>query len=223
MYMCHVCILPHTPLPSRLPCNTEQSSTRCPCWYSMSLLVIHLKYSSVYMSIPNSLTIPSPYPSPLVTISLFSKSVSLLKPVLFSPFIVQGLPGLVIISTAWLLWDAFENLPKWISDFHTAYILIQNIPNMFSMLGKKSFTVSACSSSSVKSFSHVRIREPLDCSPPASFVHGILQTRILEWVAIPFTRGSLPRNQTWLSCIAGRFFTTAAPNSSTRQKEIFSL
>ena len=45
--------------------------------YSRSLLVIHFKYSSVYMSIPNSLTIPSPHPSPLVTISSFSKSVSL--------------------------------------------------------------------------------------------------------------------------------------------------
>ena len=31
---------------------------------------------------------------------------------------------------------------------------------------------------------------PMDCSPPVSFVHGILQARILEWVAIPFSRGS---------------------------------
>ena len=44
--------------------------------YSRSLLVIHFKYTSVYMSTPNSLTIPSPYTSPLVTISAFSKSVS---------------------------------------------------------------------------------------------------------------------------------------------------
>ena len=32
--------------------------------------------------------------------------------------------------------------------------------------------------------------DPMDCSPPASSVHGILQARILEWVAIPFSRGS---------------------------------
>ena len=32
--------------------------------------------------------------------------------------------------------------------------------------------------------------DPVDCSPPGSSVHGILQARILEWVAIPFTRGS---------------------------------
>ena len=32
--------------------------------------------------------------------------------------------------------------------------------------------------------------DPMDCSPPGSSVHGILQTRILEWVAIPFSKGS---------------------------------
>ena len=31
--------------------------------------------------------------------------------------------------------------------------------------------------------------DPMDCSPPGSSVHGILQARILEWVAIPFSRG----------------------------------
>ena len=48
---------------------------------------------------------------------------------------------------------------------------------------------------------------PMFCSPPSSSVHGVLQARILEWVAISFSRGSSwPRNQTWISCIAGRFF-----------------
>ena len=47
----------------------------------------------------------------------------------------------------------------------------------------------------------------MNCSPPGSSVHGILQARILEWVAIPFFKGSFqPRNQTPVSCIAGRFF-----------------
>ena len=41
--------------------------------------------------------------------------------------------------------------------------------------------------------------------------HGILQARVLEWVAIPFSRGSSqPRDWTWVSCIAGRFFTSWA-------------
>ena len=40
-------------------------------------------------------------------------------------------------------------------------------------------------------------------------VHGILQARILEWVAYPFFRGSSPpRNWTGVSCIAGGFFTS---------------
>ena len=49
---------------------------------------------------------------------------------------------------------------------------------------------------------------PMDCSPPGSSVHGISQARILEWVAILFSReSSLPRNLTWVSCIISRFFT----------------
>ena len=49
--------------------------------------------------------------------------------------------------------------------------------------------------------------DPMDSRPPESSVHGILQARILEWVSIPFSRGSSqPRDQTWVSCIAGRFF-----------------
>ena len=50
--------------------------------------------------------------------------------------------------------------------------------------------------------------DPIDCSPPSSSVHGILQARILEWVAIPFSRvSSQPTDWTQVSCIAGRFFT----------------
>ena len=52
---------------------------------------------------------------------------------------------------------------------------------------------------------------PKGCSLPGSSVHGILQTRILEWVAIPFSKGSSqPRDQTQVSCIADRFFTVWA-------------
>ena len=54
----------------------------------------------------------------------------------------------------------------------------------------------------------------IHCGPPGSFVRGILQVRILEWVATSSSRGSsLPRNQTCVSsiaCIAGGFFTTSA-------------
>ena len=47
----------------------------------------------------------------------------------------------------------------------------------------------------------------MDCSPPDSSVHGILPTRLLEWVAIPFSRGSSwPKDQTQVSYIEDRFF-----------------
>ena len=56
----------------------------------------------------------------------------------------------------------------------------------------------------------------MDCSLPGSSVHGIVKGRILEWVAISFSRGSSgPRNQTQVSCIVDRFFT----NGATREAE----
>ena len=59
-------------------------------------------------------------------------------------------------------------------------------------------------------FIHVRLCDPIDCSPPRSSVHGILQARILEWVAISFSRGSFqPSDQTcisYVSCFGRRVF-----------------
>ena len=52
---------------------------------------------------------------------------------------------------------------------------------------------------------------PTFCDPVDYTVHGILQARIPEWVAFPFSRGSSrPRNQTGVSYIAGGFFTNGA-------------
>ena len=53
--------------------------------------------------------------------------------------------------------------------------------------------------------------DPMDWSLPDPSVHGILQAGILEWVALPSSRGSSqPRDQTQVSCISGRFFTVWA-------------
>ena len=61
---------------------------------------------------------------------------------------------------------------------------------------------------------YLTLCRPMDCNPSGSSVHGILQARILEWVAICFSRGSSwPRDWTWVSCITGRFFT----NWTTRE------
>ena len=67
--------------------------------------------------------------------------------------------------------------------------------------------------------------DPMDYSPPGSSFHGILQARILKWVAISFSRGSSPpRDLTQVSCIAGRYFnlwaTREQPPKYQRHKTI---
>ena len=58
------------------------------------------------------------------------------------------------------------------------------------------------------SLSHVRLWDPMDYSLPCSSIRGILQARILERVAISFSRrSSQPRDRTWVSRIVGRLFT----------------
>ena len=61
--------------------------------------------------------------------------------------------------------------------------------------------------------------DPTDYSLPGSSVHGILPSRILEWVATPFSRrSSWPGDQTQVSCIAGRFFTIWANREAQPKK-----
>ena len=68
------------------------------------------------------------------------------------------------------------------------------------------------------SYCHVRVLscvqlfcDPMNCSPPCSSIHGILQARILEWVATPSSRGPFwPSDQTYVSALADRCFTTSA-------------
>ena len=64
-------------------------------------------------------------------------------------------------------------------------------------------------SASVRYFSLVRLfAYPVHCSWSDSSIHGILQAIILEWVAIFFSAGSsLPRDRTWVFCIAGELFS----------------
>jgi len=55
----------------------------------------------------------------------------------------------------------------------------------------------------------------MDCSPPSSSAHGILPAKILEWVAMPSSRGySQPRDPTQVSHIAGGFLTVGAPREA---------
>ena len=64
---------------------------------------------------------------------------------------------------------------------------------------------------------------PVDCSLPSSSVHGILQERILEWVAISFSRGSSQsRDRNQVFCIAGRFFTIWATRKAYNAVKVYS-
>ena len=59
-------------------------------------------------------------------------------------------------------------------------------------------------------------RDPTDCSSPGSSVHGILQVRILERVAIHFFNGtSQPKDQTWVSRTAGRLYPLSHQGRAT--------
>ena len=74
------------------------------------------------------------------------------------------------------------------------------------------FRVVSKSEVKVKSLNHIPLFVlPWTVAPQAPLVHGILQTRILKQVAIPFSRGSSqPTDQTQVFCIAGGFFTILA-------------
>ena len=61
----------------------------------------------------------------------------------------------------------------------------------------------------------LNVCNPIDCSLPGISVYGILQARIVEWVAISYSRVySQTRDQTQVSCIVGRFFTTEPPGKA---------
>ena len=68
--------------------------------------------------------------------------------------------------------------------------------------------------------------DPMDCSLPGSSIHGIFQARILEWVAISFSRGSSwSRNWTHFSCISRigkELFTTVPPEEAEAKRPLCS-
>ena len=136
-------------------------------------------------------------------------------------------PSLPSLS-AWLSFSLFtRNVPSQISFLSAsplAFIWYENWKNVFcwgswlspEILGREEIPwfllVRRCFSLSEKwvlvTQSCPTLYDPMDCSPPGSSVHGILQARILEWVAIPFSRrSSPPMNQNHISWIAGGFFT----------------
>ena len=74
------------------------------------------------------------------------------------------------------------------------------------------------------SLSHVQLfYNPMDCSPPGSSTHGILQAKILKWVAMPSFRGSFWPRDLMSPALAGRFFTTEPRGKPLAQIEKFCL
>jgi len=99
----------------------------------------------------------------------------------------------------YLLWSAWKEY--WVQKQIIHLFLQSSQLHIFLLKRKWKLVAQSC----------LTLSDPVDCSPPGSSVHGILQARILEWVAISFSRGfSRPRDQTRVSCIAGRFFTNWA-------------
>ena len=100
------------------------------------------------------------------------------------------------INTLGFIWSQllpWNNLAQWLSIFSVHQNHLVPHPEFHKMLVAQ-LCLTLCG--------------PMDCNQPGSSVHGISQARVLEWVAIPFARGSSqPRNWTQVSCIAGRFFT----------------
>ena len=80
---------------------------------------------------------------------------------------------------------------------------------------RRSGECPTCACSVAQLLSHVWLCDAMDCSPPGSSVRGILQVRILEWVAMPFSRGSSQlKDQSQVSCTEGEFFTVWAPREA---------
>ena len=105
----------------------------------------------------------------------------------------------------------FQVMTKWINYTYTYvhsmglnYRVSSRVPMLYSEW------VSEWSRSSCQT-----LCDPMDCSLPGSSLHGILQPRVLEWVAISFSTGSSqPRVQTRVSCIPGRRFNLWATRRS---------
>ena len=105
----------------------------------------------------------------------------------------------------WLIWFCCHNHRDRMSlSIRNQFLVVRLCTNPGSFSFLANFAVN------VYSLSHIRFFcNPIDCSPPSSSVHGSLQAKILEWVAISSCRGSSrPRDWTCVSYTAGGFLTT---------------
>ena len=95
--------------------------------------------------------------------------------------------------------------------FFSAFLSLSHIKHFFfffkAMITQQTTQLKFCPESEVAQ-SCPTLCDPMDCNLPDLSVHGIFQARVLEWVAISFSReSSWPRDRTQVSCILGRCFT----------------
>ena len=94
------------------------------------------------------------------------------------------------------LWHEHDDVTLYFEHWGPLYPLSHNLGSKFHI--SCYLVANSCST----------LCNPMDCSPPGSSVHGISQARILEWVAISFSRGLPdPRIEPVSPALAGRFFT----------------
>ena len=104
----------------------------------------------------------------------------------------------------------------WMLSFKPAFSLspftfIKSFPSFFLLSAIRVVSPACGDGGGLVAKPCLTLYDPMDCSLPGPPVHGILQARILEWVAISFFRGSSQlRNWTQISCLAGGFFTIRA-------------
>ena len=109
------------------------------------------------------------------------------------------------LASVWV-WSVFHKISRW----YPCSLAFEASPLNFShrIVSNYIFNVSTINNFNLKSVLVTQLcltlSDPMDYrSLPGSFDHGVFQARILEWVAIPFSRASSwPRDRTWVSCIA---------------------
>ena len=96
---------------------------------------------------------------------------------------------------------------------HSFSQIILEMPFIFHILFFLTIILYVCCSLVTKL--SLTLCDPMDCSLPGSYVHGILQTRILEWVAIPFFGGSFQsKDWNWVSCIGRQILCSLSHQGS---------
>ena len=121
-------------------------------------------------------------------------------------------PGLISFRMDWLDLLAVQGTLSVFSSINScsAFFMV-HLSHLYMTIGKTKVNILVAQSCPTLCY-------PMGCSLPGSTVHADLQARILKWVVISFSRGSFQlMDQTWVFCIAGKFFTVWA----TRKNDSF--